>query len=320
MSDENKKMQMLNELRDLASELKRAPTMNEYIKAYGHTRHFISIMFGGFSPLLQSLGLTPHKAKKIDDSIFEVKDIESHLNKYNQESDIIDPVKVSSNNWCVVSDVHYPFHHEKKLEEFFQRAEKKKYDLWILNGDVRDMYSHAKFPRSHNIFTPREENTLGRKLTEEFWARAKKINPKARLFLTMGNHSVRPMKRIMEEYPEAEDWIAEAMKREFSFDGVTTLFNSRDFILLNEEIAVFHGYKMKLGDHRDQHLMSCITGHTHRPGIVYRRMFNKIIFEANSGFMGNPAAKGLTYTSSKLTEWVNGFLEGDEFGPRFIAL
>lgn len=311
--------EILCSVKDLAFELGKTPELKEIIESELASKHELYKLFGSHSALLQAAGLDPVKLKKIDNSIFN-KNIEQHLDKYSQESDLIDPVKVSSKNWCVLSDLHYPFHHEKKLEQFFKRAELKKYDLWILNGDVRDMYSHAKFPRSHNIFTPKEENALGRKLNEQFWERAKKINPKARFFQTMGNHCVRPMKRILEEYPEAEDWLTEALKKEFSFEGVTTVFNPRDFILLNEEIAVFHGYKSKLGEHRDQHLMSCITGHTHRPGIVYRRMMNKIIFEANSGFMGNPAAKGLTYTSSKMNEWVNGFLEGDEFGPRFIAL
>jgi predicted phosphodiesterase len=306
-------------VRELAIELGRTPAWNELHKVV--SKHHIYNLFGNQQTLIKAAGLEPakHGSRKIDNTIFNVK-IEDHLDKYTKESDVIEPIRVNSNNYCVISDIHWPFHHAKKMDLFFERAEKKKYDLVIINGDARDMYSHAAFPRSHNVFTPREENELARKLNQEFWNKIKKFNKNTVCIQTTGNHSVRPMKRILEEYPAAEDWIAEAMKREFTFEGVTTLFNPRDFVLLNDEIAVMHGYKSQLGAHRDQHLMSCIIGHTHRPGIVYRRMVNKIIFEANSGFMGNPAAKGLTYTSSKLTEWVNGILEGDKDGIRFIAL
>lgn len=305
-------------VKQVALELNKNPNADDLQKV-GISKYEIYTKFGSLSQLHQACGLEPGKRQKITNDIFRV-DLESHLDKYTQESDKIEPLKIYSDNYAVISDIHWPFHHAQKMEHFFERAKHKKYDLVIINGDARDFYSHAKFPRSHNVFTPKEENALGRKLNEEFWNRIKDINPNAKCYQTMGNHSARPLKRIIEEYPEAEEWIADALKKEFTFEGVTTLYDPRDFLLLNDEIAVMHGYKSQLGAHRDQHLMSCITGHTHRPGVVYRRMFNKVIFEANSGFMGNPAAKGLTYTSSKMVEWVNGFLEGDEFGVRFIAL
>jgi predicted phosphodiesterase len=318
MADLVKQQELINKLRDLAIELNRTPYWHEVTKVVSTT--MIYKHFGSLPVLIQAAGLEPaKKAKKITNDIFNVN-IEDHLDKYTQESDKIEPLKIYSDNYAVISDIHWPFHHAHKMEQFLERTKKKKYDLVIINGDARDFYSHTKFPRSHNIFTPKEENALGRKLNDDFWSKIKDINPDAKCYQTMGNHSARPLKRIIEEYPEAEEWIADALKKEFTFEGVTTLYDPRDFLLLNDEIAIMHGYKSQLGAHRDQHLMSCITGHTHRPGVVYRRMFNKIIFEANSGFMGNPAAKGLTYTSSKLTEWVNGFLEGDDLGIRFIAL
>jgi predicted phosphodiesterase len=319
----NKNIQhdMLQALLNLAQELGRTPTKVEY-EAAGNSDKQMRKEFGTYTAFLDAAGLeqlSRSNKKKIDNSIFNV-DIEKHINRFTQESDKIDPIKAKTSNGAILSDIHWPFHHAEKMELFFKRMEKKKYDFVCINGDAVDFYSHATFPRSHNIFTPKEECDLARKLNEDFWKRVKKINPKAKCYQTLGNHSIRPIKRILESYPAAEDWIKEAMEKMFKFDGVTTLSSPRDFILLNDEIAIMHGYKSQLGAHRDQHLMSCIVGHTHRPGIVYRRMMNKVIVEANSGLMGNPAAKGLTYTASKLTEWVNGFLEIDDAGLRFIVL
>lgn len=316
--DNKKSHELLCKLKDLAVELGRAPTKREFQQA-GITRYEMDEVFGGFKPMLQAAGIKVLKGRKIDNSVFEVKDIENHLDKYTGEEEFINPTQILAKNFAVISDIHWPFHSKKAFETFFERARKKKYDAVIINGDARDMYCHMKYPRSHNVFTPREENRVARELNEKFWKDVKSIRKDTKCFQLMGNHDIRPLKKALEKYPEAEDWISEALTREFKFEGVTTLMDTRDVLIMNKNILIFHGFKLKLGDHRDWTRLSCIVGHTHRPGLMYRRMMNDIIHEANSGSMGNPAAKGLTYTASKITEQVGGFLEYDEDGGRFIS-
>jgi hypothetical protein len=44
------------------------------------------------------------------------------------------------------------------------------------------------------------------------------------------------------------------------------------------------------------------------------------VYELNAGYLGDPHAKALSYTASKLIDWTHGFGFIDEFGPRFIQL
>ncbi len=180
------------------------------------------------------------------------------------------------------------------------------------------MYSHSKFPRSHNIFTPAQEQAMAREANTVFWAKLQKFCPDAICTQLLGNHELRPLKRIMEAYPEAEEWVAEKMKSLFTFDKVKTIFDPREEVTLGD-IAIFHGYRSQLGAHRDYTLMNCINGHTHKPGVSYRTIRGALLWELNSGLAGDPLAKGLTYTPQKITIWGQGYAYVDAYGPRFVG-
>jgi hypothetical protein len=182
------------------------------------------------------------------------------------------------------------------------------------------MYSHAKFPRSHNQFTPRDEEQLSRKMNEDFWQDVKRASPRSKCIQMLGNHDARPLKRVLEVYPEAEDWIKERLQKMFTFDGVHTVFNPREEYYLNSNTILFHGYRSKLGEHRDFTLMNCINGHTHNPGVVFKKIRGASLWELNTGFAGDPQAKGLTYTPQKITQWTQGFGVINKYGPQFIQV
>jgi hypothetical protein len=136
----------------------------------------------------------------------------------------------------------------------------------------------------------------------------------------LGNHDIRPMKRVLETYPEAEDWIKEKLKALFSYEGVKTVFDPREELFLTSQIIVFHGYRTKLGDHRDYTLFSTCNGHSHVGGVVFRKVRGVILFELNSGFAGDPEAKGLTYTPQRITNWTSGFAVINKYGPQFVPI
>lgn len=180
-------------------------------------------------------------------------------------------------------------------------------------------YSHSKYPRSHNEFTPREEERLARERNEKFWKDVQAASPGSKCVQMMGNHCIRPLKRVLEVYPAAEDWIEQYLKNLFTFDGVKTVFDPREELFLRDDIIVLHGYRSKLGQHRDFALMSCFTGHTHRGGVVWRSLADgRQIFECNSGVAGDPESKGLTYTAQKIHDWTPGFAIMCELGPMFV--
>jgi predicted phosphodiesterase len=310
---------LISQVKTLALELGRTPTRTEFETSLRGGAYKLQRLFGTFAALLQAAGLeTYHERrapKKIDQSIFN-RSIEKHLEEYEPRSVI---ERAPFPTIASISDIHWPFENPKVIAKFLEYVEEKKPEWVILNGDAWDMYSHSKYPRSHNIFTPREEQSLARKRNEEFWQSIQARSPQSKCIQMMGNHDVRPLKRVLEEYPEAEDWVKEKMKELFTFSGVKTIHDAREELVI-QDILIFHGYRSKLGDHRDYTLYNTINGHTHLGGVVYRRIRGQTIWELNSGLAGDPESKGLSYTPQKITHWTPGFGAVDLLGPRFIPV
>jgi hypothetical protein len=309
---------LVAEVKRLAIELGHTPTRREFeVAVKGGTYKLAKI--GGYTPLLQAAGLDTYdarrSAKPISSIVFE-RPIERHLEDYKpREAKPREPYP----RLASISDTHFPFINRRVLEAYYRYIEKEQPEYAILNGDAWDMYSHGKFPRSHNAFTPREEQALSRKMNEEHWVEVKKASPNVKCYQLIGNHDARPMKRILDAYPEAEDWVSEKLKQLFTYDGVTTIYDPREELILGS-VAIFHGYRSKLGDHRDYTLMNTVNGHTHSGGVVWRKLRNEMIFELNSGLAGDAEAKGLTYTPQKITHWTTGFGAISEYGPMFVPV
>lgn len=311
---------LLNELIDLARTLDRTPTQDEFLEVSSRGRWTISALFGSYTTFVQAANLDPvRKAKKVNNAVFTV-DIEKHLGSYEKRELTHTPKIEPYPNVAIISDIHWPFENPKVVKAFIEYVEREQPEYVIINGDAWDMYSHGKFPRSHNVFTPKDEQQLSRQRNEEFWAKIKAVAPKAICVQMLGNHDIRPMKRVLETYPEAEDWIKEKLKTLFTFDGVKTVFDPREELHLNSQIIVFHGYRTKLGDHRDYTLFSTCNGHSHVGGVVFRKVRGMILFELNSGFAGDPEAKGLTYTPQRITNWTPGFAIINKYGPAFVPV
>ena len=301
---------LINEFHIMSAELRRHPTRHEFINRV--SVHRLQIHFENWGAFLAAMGIENPASRKVDATIFN-RDIERHLANYTAEP----KEKETYPKIAIISDIHWPFHSERVVSRFIEYTQKFNPEFIVINGDAWDCYSHAKFPRSHNVFTPREEQRLSRELNEKFWKDVKEVCPNAKCYQLLGNHDVRPMKRILEEYPEAEDWIKEKMKQLFTYDGVETIFDFRQELHIGS-IVIHHGFKSGLGAHRDHNLQNSISGHTHKPGVVYRTVRGSAIWELNTGYAGDPLAKGLTYTATKITDWVQGFGIVDENGPRFI--
>lgn len=302
-------------LKGLVAELGKIPTREEFETRTGIRRRSFESYFENWGALKAAAGYAKEdKPQKIDNSIFEVH-IEKHLENYKP------PEYTPCTDYptaLIISDLHWPFASERVVSRFMKAVEEKQPNFVILNGDAWDMYSHTKFPRSHNNFTPKEERALCLKLNNEFWQRLQSLSPHSKCIQLMGNHDLRPMKRILESYPEAEDWIREALERDFSFPGVRTVFDPREEVFLSPKVVVFHGYRSQLGAHRDYTLLNCINGHSHTGGVVFRQLRFETLWELNSGFAGDPLAKGLTYTPQRITHWTPGYAELMVDGPRFV--
>jgi predicted phosphodiesterase len=312
--------QTLCALKTLALELGRTPTRYEFETRFAGGKYALERHFRTFAALLQAAGMETYRERqnkdKIGNEVFE-RSIERVIQDY-QPRELPKP-----SLWpklLVISDIHWPFSHKKVIERFYDRVAEFQPEIVVLNGDAWDMYSHSKFARSHNQFTPREEHSLARSENENFWSSVQRLAPNVKCFQLLGNHDVRPLKRVLEAYPEAEDWVEKGLREAFTFTGVETFYDPRQELFLGEDIAVFHGYRSGLGAHRDFTLMNCINGHTHLGGVSFRQIQGRTLWELNSGLAGDPEAKGLTYTPQRITKWTLGFGEVDHLGPRFIPL
>lgn len=308
----------INLLKELAVELGRTPYWHE-IKRVVSTHHIYNL-FGSMPVFVQAAGLEPaNKNRKIDNTIFE-RGVESRLEEYEATGQP-DPYVFKKENasFAMISDLHFPWVNKKVLEKFYEFIKEHQPDFVIINGDAWDMYAHSKYAKSLNVYSPRDEQAMARKMNEDFWAKVQEVCPKTKCIQLLGNHCVRPLKRVLEEYPEAEDWIAEKMKELFTFDNVLTVHDYRQEVIINED-CIFHGYRSKLGDHRDYTHMNCHNGHSHVGGTVFRRIKGKTLFECNSGVAGDIESKALSYTPQKITHQTPGFSYRDKWGPRFIPV
>lgn len=312
MADPLKQQELVNKLRDLAIELGRTPYWNEIIKITSTNQ--IYKHFGSLPIFIQAAGLEPApRGKKLNNEIFKI-DIVEHLD--SQEDKTIKKRKAYPRIACL-GDLHEPFSHANLKQDFKLYVEKFKPEYIIQLGDAMDQYSWAKFPRSHNIFTPKQEEDLARKNLVEFWSEMRKAAPKAKLIQLIGNHDARVLKRTLEVMPAMEHWIEKYFHDLYTFDDVKTVIDPREEFII-EDIAFHHGYRSKLGDHRDYIHMNFVGGHTHRGGVVYKNIKNNILWELNAGLAGDPTSKGLSYTNQRMNDWTIGFASIDEYGPRFI--
>lgn len=308
---------LISALKIIASELGRTPTCQEFIEKSEYSERRMRTIFGSYSVAVAAAGLDPavlSKKKKLTNSIFEVS-IEKHLEDYKPNEHV---ERGPYPTIASISDIHWPFSCQRVIDKFLDHIEKFQPAYVILNGDAWDMYSHAKFPRSHNIFTPKEEEDMARAMNVDFWKEVKRRCPKAKCIQMLGNHDVRPLKRTQEQAPTLEHWIEKIFKQLFAFDGVETIFDPRQEILI-EDVLIFHGYRSGEHAHRDYTLLNCMTGHTHIGAVGFRRIRGQVLWELKSGYAGDPEAKGLTYTPQKTTHWTHGFSYVWPWGPQFIT-
>lgn len=308
------KEQLVEEMKALSLSLGRTPYRYEFLHSVRGARHWMEKVGTHYQELLDLSGLAPIPKERISNKVFETP-IEQHLQEY-----IPRPLPEDNRptpRAAFISDIHWPFSNQRVLDKFYRHIEKTQPEWVVLDGDAWDMYSHGKFPRSHNLFTPQEEEDLAHKMNSVFWEEVQKAVKKVKCIQTLGNHDVRPLKRQLEALPSMHHWIEKHFKEMFTFPGVDTILDYRQEVQLGN-VLIHHGYRSKLGDHRDYVMSNIVVGHTHMAGIVYRRLYGRTIWEMNIGYAGDPEAKGLTYTPQKMTNWTPAFGETDEDGPRVI--
>ena len=218
-----------------------------------------------------------------------------------------------------VGDVHAPWVFWKTIDRIVQRvtATKATKNVHIVQlGDLYDQYSFSRFPRTHDLYTPKEEVRRGRQVAERMWERIQKANPRAKCWQLMGNHDVRAYKRIMERLPEVETFMD--FKSHWRFDKVETILDDADDLVLGG-VSYCHGWT-KLGSHVLYTKRNTMCGHLHRGGVVTVRMGKQTLWEANAGLVGNAMSVPLSYGAlRRYNSTTQGWAEVEDGWPKFVG-
>jgi hypothetical protein len=313
----SKKLQadLIAEVRRIASELGHTPNRDEFRQHSKLGEKAYRAEFGGYTPLVMAAGLKTYADKKDTDAAFV-----ADLTKIEFDSAIKRPVGgTSGRKILALGDLHFPFANLGALSAVLQFAECNPDITDIVQvGDLFDMYSWAKFPRSHLVIRPDEEITLGRRMAEDFWKKLQNILPRAKCWQLLGNHDIRPLKKVAELAPEAEVFIE--LRKWFEFPGVSTIHDPRAWLEI-DGVSFTHGHYLRLGQHAQRYQRNVVCGHTHKGGVFfYQTVKGQILWELNCGYLGDERAKPLSYSPVKQHDWTLGLGVIDQYGPRFISL
>lgn len=309
-------------LKQLALELGRVPNRAEF-EAYGKGfKYQLGKHFGNnYTTFLQAAGLPTYDARrgkggrKLDNSIFE-RDIAEQLENYQpKDSKQFQGYKRT----LFIPDTHFPFASRRVLDAIYAWAEEHKPERVIQLGDLYDLYSHSKFPRSQNLIAPKDEERTGREQAEEMWKRIRSIVPAAECVQIVGNHDLRPLKQTLAHLPSLEHVIEKYLHELMTFEGVTLISDARQEYEF-DDVQVFHGYRSGLGAHITHTLTNTVHGHDHKLGVAFKRIRGKTIWELHCGLAGEPEAKVFHYTPQKSTQEMPGFGWLDSHGPRAIPV
>lgn len=324
MGQSDLRHRLVAEVKEVAVQLGHTPSRDEFRKHSKIGEKAYRTEFGSYTILLQAAGLT----KSIDgfnpNKIFCAPVPNPEVYKPNT---IVCLSKPNKEKVLILGDTHFPWINVEALSAIYQYIERNTDISTVIQlGDLYDMYSWAKFPRSHLLFNPEEEISVGRKMAEEMWATIQRMLPHARCVQILGNHDIRPIKKCLELAPELEPFLQ--FKQFFSFEKVELIDDPRQPFEL-DGVFYMHGHLSGLGTHARKYLRSVVCGHTHRGGVVTIPMgvngsdgseSPRTIFECNAGYLGDPKSRPMGYTPTKINEWTPGFAVIDEWGPRFIPL
>ena len=323
MSQTTDTHELVQALKDLALELGRTPTRAEFCAKVAGGNYRLS-KFGPFATLLQAAGLETYderrqqsKKRFTREAVFGadiVETVAAHVPR------VVDSRPEDFKPILVIGDTHFPFVHKPTLEKIYRFAESElgKTPGYIVQvGDLMDQFAHSRFPASRSIYRPDEEMQLGRDMAEEFWKTLQAAAPGSQCYQIMGNHDVRALKLILSAAPTLESLIKDSISKLYEFENVTTISDYREELVI-QDVMFHHGYMTRPGQARDHVMQNIATGHTHRGGVYYRALRDRVIWHLDAGYCGDPESKALSYTAQKTTGWTLGFGFIDQYGPRFI--
>lgn len=220
-----------------------------------------------------------------------------------------------------VGDLHMPWHSRPTLLAIYEAIRRIKPHVVIQMGDLYDLFSFTRFPRTHNIYTPSQELALARKDAELFWSSVQHAAPvKCRRVQLWGNHDDRAVKVALAKAPELEEFVTAGMRSLMRFDGVETVDDSRHVYMI-DDVGYHHGYLLQPGAHARSFGHKIVTAHTHYGCVIPVKLEKELVWELNVGFAGDRFAKPLSFAAQRrFSRYTLGYGVVDAHGPRFYPL
>lgn len=309
-------------LKQLALELGRVPNRSEFENYGKGFKYQLGKYFGNnFTTLVQAAGLPTYddrrsgKARKLDNSIFErdlVEQLAAHEPRPSTQHKGYRPT-------LFIPDTHFPFASQRVLDAIYEWISKYKPERVVQLGDLYDLYAHSRFPRSHNLIAPKQEEQVGRQQAEAMWKQVRELVPNAECVQLIGNHDLRPLKQTLANLPSLEHVIEKYLHELMTFEGVKLISDARQEYEF-DDVSCFHGFRSGLGAHMLHTLCNIVHGHDHTLGLAFKRVRGKTLWELHCGLAGDPEAKVMGYTPLKSQQGMPGFGWLDESGPRPIAV
>lgn len=218
-----------------------------------------------------------------------------------------------------IPDLHLPWTDWKAISKIYRDIDNENPDYIVQLGDAFDMFAFSKFARTHNICTPEEELEEGRQGAQRFWDNVHRAAPKAKKIQLAGNHEARIVRQCLERFPEVYSLLTRSQGDFWKFPNVQTIHDHRHELEIGGNIYC-HGWLAQLGAHARYFLRNVIHGHTHRGGVLFLNLHDRVIWELDCGYLADKYQVPLQYGPTKTTLCVKGYGDIDARGPRFIPL
>jgi len=305
----------ISELKELRDQLGRLPTRREFVAVYGWKFENLA---GSWLQFVQMAGMDAKdiKQKQQKSNDFYIDLISKSVDEVKETSKIFTPQFPLLGPYpriIAIGDLHAPWICQDSLKKIYEIVEKVQPQFIVTMGDEYDFFSQSKFPKTI-VITPNEEVTSAQKMLQEMFCELHKRAPKAKIYAIKGNHSIRPIKRLIEAAPELMPFFD--FERFFDFPYCETIRDSREKLIISG-ITFHHGF-MGHGQHMLKFETPTVVGHLHNGGVIMKKVNNKWLWELNAGYVGKPEEVCFNYTPVREQKWTRGVGYISEFGPHFI--
>lgn len=215
--------------------------------------------------------------------------------------------------YMFISDHQIPYHDDRAIKLMYQVLRDVKPDKLFIVGDFIDFKPISTYAKDANTMSLKEEIELGRKYLLEHIMIAKEANPNVEIWWLFGNHEARMEKALARDADQFQDLevdgeLVNSIPHLFSLKKLGVKFQPYKTRYNLHNVSIEHGsfVSQKAGQTATKHMesrgVSVIHGHTHRLGLIYRRVGHIQQFGIELGCLCS-----LTPDYSFEPNWTQGF-------------